>query len=130
MGAWGAGSFDNDDAVDWLVDLQESTGLTAIEAAFAAVEGSEEPDAPDASAAIAAAEAVAALHGRPPAELPGEITDWLAAAGSRPGPALAERARAAVQRVRASSELKELWEESDPAEWYGHVDELLSRLSG
>lgn len=129
MGAWGAGSFDNDDAVDWLADLERSRGVDAIAAAFGAVEAGDEPEAPESSTAIAAAEAVAALNGHPTADLPGEITDWLASARPHPDPALTERARAAVQRIRASSELKELWDEGDPAEWHAHLDDLQQRLA-
>jgi hypothetical protein len=128
MGAWGAGSFDNDDAVDWLASLEHARDLTPIDDAFAAVTGEGEPGEPDASAAIAAAEVVAAIDGRPLADLPGEIVDWLAAARPRPDPNLTERARAAVQRVRFSSGLKVLWGAGDPAEWYEHIDDLLLRL--
>jgi hypothetical protein len=128
MGAWGAGSFDNDDAVDWLASLEHARDLTPIDDAFAAVTGDGEPGEPDASAAIAAAEVVAAIDGRPLADLPGEIVDWLASAHPRPDPGLTERARAAVQRVRFSSGLKVLWGEGDPEEWYEHIDHLLQRL--
>jgi hypothetical protein len=128
MGAWGAGSFDNDDAVDWLAGLEHARDLVPIDAAFAAVTGEGEPGEPDASVAIAAAEVVAAIDGRPLADLPGEIVDWLASARPRPDPGLTERARAALQRVRSSSGLKVLWGEGDPTEWYGHIDDLLERL--
>jgi hypothetical protein len=128
MGAWGAGSFDNDDAIDWLWDLQDARDLAPIDAAFSAVMTGEAPDAPTAWTGIAAAEVVAAINGQPVADPPGEIVDWLAAAAPRADPALTGRARAAVQRIRSSSGLKELWEESDPTEWYGHVDGLLLRL--
>ncbi|HEY0036360.1 MAG TPA: DUF4259 domain-containing protein [Longimicrobium sp.] len=128
MGAWGAGSFDNDDAVDWLADLEHARDLTPIDAAFAAVTGEGETGEADASVALAAAEVVAAIDGSPLADLPGEIVDWLASVGPPPDPGLTERARAAVQRVRSSSGLKGLWGEGDPAEWYGHIDDLLRRL--
>ncbi|HEY0026197.1 MAG TPA: DUF4259 domain-containing protein [Longimicrobium sp.] len=128
MGAWGAGSFDNDDAVDWLADLEHARDLTPIDAALAAVTGEGEPGESDASVAIAAAEVVAAIDGRPLADLPGEIVDWLASACPRPDPALTERSRAAVQRIRSSSGLKVLWGEGEPAEWYGHIEDLLRRL--
>jgi hypothetical protein len=129
MGAWGAGSFDNDDAVDWLASLEHARDLTPVDAALAAVSGEGEPGEPDASVAIAAAEVVAAIDGRPVADLPGEIVDWLASAHPRPDPELTERARAAVQRIRFSSGLKVLWGEGDPAEWYEHIDDLLQRLA-
>jgi hypothetical protein len=129
MGAWGAGSFDNDDAVDWLADLGHARDLTPIDAAIAGATGESEPGERDASVAIAAAEVVAAIDGRPLADLPGEIADWLASVRPRPDPGLTERARAAVQRIRFSSGLKVLWGDGDPAEWYGHIDGLLQRLA-
>ena len=129
MGAWGAGSFDNDDAVDWLATLEHARDVTPIDDAFAAVTGEGEPGEADAPVAIAAAEVVAAIDGRPLADVPGEIVDWLASAHPRPDPKLTERARAAVQRIRSSSGVKGLGGAGDPAEWYGHIDDLLRRLA-
>jgi len=37
MGAWGAGNFENDAALDWVWDLRESTGLEMVENAIADV---------------------------------------------------------------------------------------------
>lgn len=129
MGAWGAGSFDNDEAVDWLAGLEHARDVAPIDAAFAAVTGEGGPGEPGASVALAAAEVVAAIDGCPLADLPGEIVDWLASARPRPDPGLTERARAAVQRVRFSSGPKVPWGEGDPAERYGHIDDLLQRLA-
>ncbi|HEX8395596.1 MAG TPA: DUF4259 domain-containing protein [Longimicrobium sp.] len=128
MGAWGAGIFDNDDAVDWLADLSVSRDPNALDAALSAA-AAEYVEAPDASVALAAAEVVAALNNRPAADLPGEIEEWIAGAGPLPSPELTGRAHAAVERVRTDSELKELWEETDPTEWFSHLNDLLRRLS-
>lgn len=126
MGAWGPGSFDNDDALDWLDDLVDGAS-DAIRAALEATDA-EYLEAPDASSALAAAEVVAAAAGRPAADLPGEVSEWLEEHGTRQAAALAPLARRAVERVRRDSELKELWEEGDPSEWLAAVDGLLERL--
>jgi Domain of unknown function (DUF4259) len=135
MGAWGAGSFDNDDAVDWVGDLGRSADGRLIRAALDAV-GRLDPadylEAPDASVAVAAAEVVAALRGRPAADLPQEVTTWVQAHG-RSGVAddLRAAARAAVARVEASSELRDLWDETDDAgaAWRQQLGDLLARLA-
>lgn len=130
MGAWGAGSFENDDALDWLDDL-ESRGLAAVDEALRAAAEAEGAylEAPDASTALAAAEVVATLRGRPPLDFPGEVEAWAKLNAREPDRALLELARAAVDRVRADSELKELWEESGADEWRAAVDDLLARLA-
>jgi hypothetical protein len=127
MGAWGAGTFDNDDALDWLDDLLDGAD-DAIRDALEST-GADPLEAPDASSALAAAEVVAAALGRPAADLPGEVSDWLEEHGTKQAAALAPLARQAVDRVRQNSELKDLWEETDPAEWTAAVDDLLARLS-
>jgi Domain of unknown function (DUF4259) len=78
MGAWGVGSFDNDDAADWLNDqLRRSADLRPIQTALDAVAQLDPTgylEAPEASAAVAAAEVVAALAGDPAANLPSDVT--------------------------------------------------------
>lgn len=71
MGAWGSGSFDNDDALDWVNDLEGSKGTAVIEFALQAVlDESDYLEAPECSAALCAAEVVAALKGAPGQGLP------------------------------------------------------------
>lgn len=132
MGAWGPGSFENDDAVDWLADLVDGGGMDVVQSAFDGVADAEYLEAPEASAAVAAAEVVAALAGRAMDDLPVEAAEWVAAHQRHPGEMLVKRARAAVQRVRTGSELNELWEEdgADASEWHAAVDDLLRRLAG
>ncbi len=130
VGAWGPGSFDNDDALDWLAELTEGSSLGPVNTAFALVQEADYLEAPDASAAVAAAEIVAALMGRPPADLPEEAAEWVQAHPATPGATLVTRARGSVIRVREDSELKELWEEGDAGEWHASMDELAARLLG
>ena len=132
MGAWGAGSFDNDDASDWAWELEES-GVGAIESAFnAVVAGEDYVEAPHGSNAIAAAEVVAAALGRPTSEdLPEEVEKFLEGKPAI-GAELVELAKRAIARVLAdNSELRELWEESDSFdEWKRIVTGLQQRLNG
>jgi hypothetical protein len=130
VGAWGPGSFENDDALDLLDDVVDGGGMDVIQSAFMIADDGEYLEAPEASAAVAAAEIVAALAGRPAADLPGEAAEWVRAHAAAPRPALVRQARAAVQRVRTDSELKELWEEGEeaPTGWYACMDDLLRRL--
>ena len=114
MGAWGSGSFENDDAMDWVIDLEEAGDLSILTDAFEAVtdQDADDLEAPDCAAALAAAEVVAAMAGRPAAALPDEVTAWIAGREPASGP-LKALARRAVDKVLAGSELAELWEESD-----------------
>ncbi|HXG08753.1 MAG TPA: DUF4259 domain-containing protein [Gemmataceae bacterium] len=131
MGAWGHGSFENDDALDWVGELEGAEDTEPISEAFDAVlEAEDYLEAPEASRGIAAAEVVAALIGQPAAKLPGEVTSWLV--GKKPPkPALVQKAQRVVKRILKNSELKELWAESeDSAKWQQEVEGLLHRLRG
>ena len=64
-GAWSDGSFDNDDAMDWVNDCVHATSPGVVKAAFDRVLNAEVVEAPDASAAIAAAVVAAASLGKP-----------------------------------------------------------------
>ena len=54
MGAWSHESFDNDDALDWVDELDECTDLGLVESTFdqLLVMGNEMVEAPDACKAI------------------------------------------------------------------------------
>lgn len=131
MGAWDFGSFDNDDASDWLYELAESSDLSTILAALNTVDrmGGEYLEAPDCAIALAAAEIVAALRGHPVAKLPENAQAWVSAHRQLDGPALVPLALSVIQRIRTNSELRELWDESgDAAKWSETLDDLSSRL--
>jgi hypothetical protein len=135
MGAWGAGNFENDEALDWVWILEESTGLGVVEAAIADVlVSSEYLDAGVGCIGLAAAEVIAALRGRPAGDLPEEVSTWVRAQAVAPGDVLVRDCLAAVARIRSDdeSELREMWEEDQDiaAEWYGVLDALVGRLQG
>ncbi len=135
MGAWGVQSFENDDAVDWLSDLRRSTGMQAILSAVAVVAELETDsylEVPEASVAVAAAEVVAALLGRPTSNLPPDVTAWVdenRQVGAPEG--LRDSAQRAVARAQLSSELRDLWDESDDggAASQQLLSDLMARLS-
>ncbi len=74
MGAWGVGSFDNDDAVDWLEGFG-ADGAATLQQALEAVADLDPQDyleAPEAVHALAAAEIVAAARYGDMSRLPSE----------------------------------------------------------
>lgn len=132
MGAWGFGTFDNDDASDWLYELEEASDLSIIAATLGVVTdiGDEYLEAPDCSNALAAAEIVAALSGHPAAKLPEIAKDWVETHRALDASSLVRPAQAAIQRIRTNSELKALWDETyEAASWYAALNELSFRLN-
>ena len=114
MGTWGAGTFENDSASDWVWELEASETLAPVEAALAAVPDDDAYlDADVAVMALAASEVIAALRGRPAADLPEEVQAWVAGHPQPVADALLQLARAALARIIDTSELHELWDESD-----------------
>ena len=130
MGAWGVGTFENDDAGDWVYRLEESEGLTLLTETLApAADPSGYLEAPACTEALAAAEVVAALAGRPAPDLPEEVQTWVKAHRAQVPGELRDLALRAVDQVAGDSELKELWQESDEmAAWSDRVQELRGRL--
>jgi hypothetical protein len=76
-GAWGEGSFENDDALDWVEQCVQSSGPSAVVTALEAALQSEMVDAANGAMAVAAAEVVAASRGKPSAKLPDNLRTWL-----------------------------------------------------
>jgi len=132
MGAWAEGSFENDDALDWVWELKEAEDTAILEEVFSVVTDNDDYlEAPDCSIAIAAAEVVAAMRKRSAAKLPPEVQAYVTRIGDSAGPDLATAALAALKRVKTKSELQELWDDSKNAEkWHKAVEELESRLKG
>lgn len=132
MGAWGAGCFENDDALDWLCDLEDSDSSDlireTIQVAIDAPPG-DDLEAPECCSALAACEMVAALSGKPPSDLPEDAKAWLEQNSAVADNAVLQLAMKAVERIRTDSELKDLWEDAESLdEWTPVVDDLASRL--
>ena len=123
MGAFGAGVFDNDDALDWLEELLESDGIGLIMGALDDALAADYLEVTEASAALVAAEVLAARNLRASAALPEELRGWTEREQ------MLARAQTAVARVATDSELAELWAESDAADqWRASLVDLRERL--
>lgn len=133
MGAWGSGVFANDDAMDWIVGLEESDDLDPVESALGAVNEEEGYlESPACSEALAAAEVVATLGRKPGPDVPSEVFEWIARVGPAAGPDLRELARRAIDKILEGSELQELWDEAgtvEAEEWREALMELRGRLA-
>lgn len=138
MGAWGAGSFENDTALDWAATVET---VDDVRAPFDRLKrdtdsAPEGPnlilDADQASELIAAAETVAMMMGRRIPGFPDELAAKLEAAGE-PDDLLWHQARNAVLHALRNSELAELWaetvEEDGANEWHGEITGLVDRLN-
>lgn len=127
MGAWGFQAFENDDALDWLIEL-EAGGATAVREGLT-VAGDGYLEAPDGSVAVAAAEITAAAQGSPPGDLPEDVATWVSAHGAELTREDVHLALVAVERVAGEeSELAELWDDADEPEWKESLDNLSGRL--
>ncbi|HPO92136.1 MAG TPA: DUF4259 domain-containing protein [Phycisphaerales bacterium] len=135
MGTWGVNAFENDTALDWVWELEESEDLSVVVAALEgplADDADEYLEAPVCEMALAAAEIVAALKGHPPEKLPREADDWVKRNRGRlkVDQELIETAHDAIARVVADSELRELWDESEElAAWEKALESLQKRLN-
>jgi hypothetical protein len=130
-GAWSDGSFDNDDAMDWVNDCVHATSPEVVKAAFDRVLNAEVVEAPDASAAIAAAEVVAASLGKPNPAIPANLKSCLAGqqtAQVAAQAALAERALTKIEDTN-HSELRQLWSEDKANNWLAKAQALQSRIA-
>jgi hypothetical protein len=134
MAAGGTGTFDNEEAMEWVSGFG-ADGANAIEEAFETINEMEPGDyieADVASHALAAAELVAAARDGDVSRLPEDAIPSLRENAAKiNGAKLLPQARKAVSRVLKQSELKEQWEdEPDGEEWEDGVRELLERLKG
>jgi hypothetical protein len=138
MGAWGAGSFENDTALDWAATVESADDVRRpFERLKNDTDAAPQDPAPmlDADFAcelIAAAETVAMMMGRRIPAFPEELAAKLDGAG-KPDDLLYHQARNAVLHVLRFSELAELWEESvedgGENEWHGEITGLVDRLN-
>lgn len=132
MGAWGAGAFDNDDACDWVDDLENVRDLSIVRDALRVVIETAETylELPEASSALAACEVIASLRGNRGDTSHSQTVDrWVQANPHDVPPDLIEAAVAAIDRILGpASELRELWEEAESGEWIAAVTDLRSRV--
>jgi pyruvate carboxylase len=132
MGAWDVGPFANDDALDWVAELSSRKSVDLVGSALSKVSltsASDYLEASECSIALAAAEVVAAALGKPVDGFPEELAAWT----KQNAETLSKQSRPAleaIERIKRSSELKELWEESaDFQKWMLTINSLTKRLS-
>lgn len=127
------GNFGNDEATDWLYDLEETYGTELLAEAFDVITKGEFHEQSDCCIALAAAEMVAAAKGKPAPDLPDDARKWLGnqdTSDLAKIKALSKKAIIAVKKIQNKSELRDQWEDSD--EWHSWqmvVEGLLRRLA-
>ena len=128
MGAWGISTFENDDACDWLYDLENSSDLTVIKNALSL---DDYIDAPDGCMALAASEVVAAMMGHMREGFPESALKWVNDNKALELRTLKLQALDAVNKVLSEkSELLELWKDTeDFDDWKRDVEEIRKMLS-
>jgi hypothetical protein len=131
MGAWDIGSFDNDEALDWVYELEKANDFSILEKSFETVidQEGDSPDASDCTIALCAAEVVASLLDNPASDVPDEVLEWIE---DKPEPSseLIKIAVKAIKVILDDSELKELWLETDEyQDWVDNVKTLIENLT-
>ncbi|OPG98904.1 hypothetical protein B2I21_11390 [Chryseobacterium mucoviscidosis] len=134
MGAWGTGIFENDDILDWKLDLFDTYDMELIEETIEEVLEEEYIESDLASNALGAIEILAALQGSPGKEILNkqsdteDLYDWINTHKGK-GKKLISKAKRAVKKIKKDSELKELWEESEEyLIWLNTINDLEKRL--
>ena len=136
MGAWGHGPFQDDAALDFVWDIEESenpkhTILAALSYAIeAAYLDSDEANAAIVSAAYIDSAANGTKYTTPEKSEPYEVDTFPSRFPELDLSDLKSKAVAALEKVIGEgSELKELWEESEEPEWQKGIEEMIKRLS-
>lgn len=136
MGVWGASSFENDSALDWVTEISNVGDIVAKFNALAELDEATPPDQEVsigvelASEIIAAAEVVALLMSQIAPDTPEDLRNKLTEFG-KPDTALIEQAKMSVSEVLGDSELLDLWSEnaSDRESWNLAITGLIERLN-
>lgn len=130
MGAWDYHNFDNDAAADFAETFRQRPNEAVLYEALATAaeeEGYLETD--EASQALAAAELVAAIIGKPAADMPVGLLPAATRLNADGQEDLQELAIEAVEAVLRGSELQEQWADTpDYAAWQALQQNLLARL--
>lgn len=132
MGAWDVGPFDNDDALDWLMEAEESPVEVVTAALSPSVEEIQDPDPWVEQIALAAAALVAGAIDSDVEAVTRYGAEDAKGVIEQLNPKVAElapKALAVIELITTKSELRSLFEESDLLEqWMVSVNELKARL--
>jgi hypothetical protein len=131
--AWGPASFENDPANDWFLLVEEAVepGEVIAEALDTALSDADHLGLDTACEAIAAAELSASCAGEAPERLPDDVRRWVDDHPHWPHDSEIDQAILTVERVRAESELRDLWDEDVDGRadrWHREIDDLIARL--
>jgi len=133
MGAWGTGNFDNDTALDWVFELEETSDLSLIEETIKVVLDEEYIDSDIGAEALMAIEAIARLKGEFGVEdsYAEDLDNWVRSHKLDVTNEWVEKAKNALDLiVSEKSELYELWEDTDDFEaWKNEIYALSARLN-
>ena len=133
MGAWGSGIYDNDEALDFLSEIEGDLTLETLEYVLDKLleKGTGYLELSDAAASLVTADIVARILGHK-GKVPevAELKEQIAHIKAAPGKQLIDKGHRAVSRVLTEpSEMLELWQEADEFEgWKSSVEDLLRRL--
>jgi uncharacterized protein DUF4259 len=131
MAGWGTGSFENEDAQTFLKKLASVEIGDLRQILVRAADHDGYLAAPESSEVIVAAEVVATAKGMPSETVPPQISEWVSKIEGTPSAEMSEVARTAVGKVRANSELKDLWLQAEGLnEWTAALQNLQDRLAG
>lgn len=127
MGAWNNGIFDNDDAMDWLMEFQEGRSVKKIKSTLRKASKDHEEYF---GRGLAAAETVAIMRGHPCDSAPKELIDWLLNRRKKhEGLELNELAITVAQDIVKDKDIHSLWEDAESrSEWIRIVKDLIKRL--
>jgi len=105
MPGWGAGSFENEDAQNFLGRLG-SLGIDDLRPMLARAADLDYVDAPESSVVIVVAEIVATARGNPPQAVPSQIAEWVGKIEGAPSSEMSELARRGVERCEPAPSSK------------------------
>jgi hypothetical protein len=128
MGTWAAGSFENDDALDWLGELYDNPQEAFLRSTLEQVvhKPKDERSTDDEANAVAAADIVACWLGHaPPEPRRSELVNW-ARQNLMLAPEMVALAKDVVRIIKKDSQLKELW--GPVPKWDRAMDNLEERL--
>ncbi|MGR6874022.1 DUF4259 domain-containing protein [Pseudomonas sp. HK3] len=129
-GSWGAGSFENDSAADWVYELESSKSPSFLLTVFAVVPPAGYIEVDTCSAAIAAADVVAALKDGKTKQLPKVVATWVKSNESGYKPNMATKALEVISFCKSMkrSELAQLWKEGQSNNWLSQISKIEARL--
>jgi hypothetical protein len=135
MSVWDIGPFDNDLALDWVQDLQESNDLYYIEDTLDNVldEGDSVIPMPFACEALAAIDVLARLQGQPGEEAEDDVDAWVETVRKkfkRRADLVEKSLKVLDLVVSEKSELANEWAQTDEhVAWRGMVAQLRARIA-